>query len=116
MFPVCSISSVVTHVFPVCSISSVVTHVFPVCSISSVVTHVFPVCSISSVVTHVFPVCSISSVMLSIYAKLPSHVLAERERESKPLGTVFTLARLKVGPTIKKLYHIQYQCAHELFP
>ena len=29
-------------------------------------------------------------------------------------GTVFTLARLKIVPTIKNLYHTQCQCVDEL--
>ena len=42
------------------------------------------------------------------------NALSERERERERaavsmLGTVFTLARLKIVPTIKNLYHIQCQ-------
>ena len=45
--------------------------------------------------------------MLPIYAKLSSHVLAIQERREREavnmIGTVLTLARLKVVPTIKNL-------------
>ena len=42
--------------------------------------------------------------MLSIYAKLSSQVLVFRERAAANMqGTVFTLARLKMVPTIKNL-------------
>ena len=47
--------------------------------------------------------------MLSIFARLSSRLLAVREREGTAAhmqGTVFTLARLKIVPTIN-LYHIQ---------
>ena len=56
--------------------------------------------------------------MLSIYAQLSSHVLAilrEREREAVNMqGTVLPLAKLKIVPTIKNLYHIQCQYVDEL--
>ena len=54
--------------------------------------------------------------MLTVYAKLSSHLLTvpEREREAVHMqGTVY-LARLKIVPTTKNLYHIQYQCVGEL--
>ena len=50
--------------------------------------------------------------LCSLYAKLPSHLLTVRERGRVGVnvqGTVFTLARLKIVPTIKNLYHIQCQ-------
>ena len=56
-----------------------------------------------------FPVCSISlvaSVMLSIYAKLSIHVFTIQERERAAVnmqGTVNTIARLKIDPTIRNL-------------
>ena len=55
-----------------------------------------------------FSVCSISlvaSVMLSIYAQLSSHVVAiERDRAAVNMQrTVFTLAGLKIVPTIKNV-------------
>ena len=64
--------------------------------------------------------------MLSIYAKLSSHVLAiqERERERAAVnkqGTVFTLARLKIFPTIKNLickcllFDCEMGCCLELY-
>ena len=41
--------------------------------------------------------------------------LSEKERAAAQMqGTVFTLARLKIVPTIKKFYHIQCQCVDEL--
>ena len=59
----------------------------------------------SPLLTHLFSVCSttlVASVMLSVYAKLSSHVLAIRDRAAVNLqGTVFTLAGLKIVPTIK---------------
>ena len=39
--------------------------------------------------------------------------LSERESDSMQ-GTVFTLARLKIVPTITNLFHIQCQCVDEL--
>ena len=54
--------------------------------------------------------------MLSTYAKTiqPStHCLKEREAAHMQ-RTVFTLARLKIVPTIKNLYYIQGQCFDEL--
>ena len=58
-------------------------------------------CIVLTFNTLLFSVCSISlvaSIMFSIYAKLSSHVLAIREKEQ-----VFTLARLKIVPTIKNM-------------
>ena len=54
--------------------------------------------------------------LLSIYAELSSlYSLSERARmDAHMQGTVFTLARLKIAPTIKNLYHIQCQCVDEL--
>ena len=51
--------------------------------------------------------------MPSIYAKLSRQLLAVRERERERAtahmpGTVFTSATLKIVPTIKNLYHIQW--------
>ena len=41
--------------------------------------------------------------------------LKERERAAAHMqGTVFTLARLKIVPTIKNLYHIQCQYVDKL--
>ena len=41
--------------------------------------------------------------------------LSERVRMASHMqGTVFTLARLKIVPTVKNLYHIQCQCVDEL--
>ena len=54
-------------------------------------------------------------VMLSVYAKLPSLILVVQKRVAAHMqGTVFTLARLKIVPTIKNLSHIQCQCVDEL--
>ena len=51
-------------------------------------------------------VLSTCIVMLSIYAKLSSHLLAlERERATSHMqGSVLTLVRLKIVPTIKNMY------------
>ena len=48
--------------------------------------------------------------MFSMYAKakLSICILTVRERAAAYMqGTVFTLARLKIVPTIKNLYHIE---------
>ena len=54
--------------------------------------------------------------MPSMHAKLSAvYSLSERERAAVCMqGTVFTLARLKIVPTIKNLYHIQCQYVDEL--
>ena len=55
--------------------------------------------------------------MLCMYAKLSSYLLAVGKTKTAAAhmqGTVFTLASLKIVPTIKNLYRIQFQCVDEL--
>ena len=61
-----------------------------------------------------------SPPLLSKYAKLSSLstrcLLAAQKRERAAThmqGTVLTITRLKIIPTIKYLYHIQRQCVDE---
>ena len=63
----------------------------------------------------------VAQAMLSIYAKLSSHILAIGVRAPVNMqGTVFTLARLKIIPTIKnwicsRLYDCAMRCSRELY-
>ena len=42
------------------------------------------------------------------------YLLSETDKEGTHARNCFTLARLKIVPTIKNLYHIQCQCVDEL--
>ena len=52
--------------------------------------------------------------MLSIYAELSSHLAVPKGKAAAHMqGTVFTLVRWKIVPTLKNLCHIQCQCVDE---